>query len=57
MLNLLRNLNLKTFSKKNLDLFDQRAKIGKKDSTRENIKISLSWSIVFIFGINHKILI
>jgi hypothetical protein len=61
MLNMLRNLNWKTFPKKNLDLFDQRAKIGKKDSThgstRETITIGLSQSIVFIFEINHKILI
>ncbi len=34
MLNLLRNLNCKTFSKKNLDLFDQREKKGKIESTR-----------------------
>ena len=32
MLNLLRNLNCKTFSKKNLDLFDQREKKGKIES-------------------------
>jgi hypothetical protein len=61
MLNLLTNLNCKTFSKKNLDLFDQRVKIGKKDSTRgstrEIIKIGLFRSIVFIFESNHRILI
>ena len=55
-----RNLNYKTFSNKNVDLFDLRAKVGTRAARVdpvEIIKISLSRLIDFVFQNIHKLLI